>query len=247
MEEVTNDLNYSIVGTKTNSIDEFDNSLRKRGRPKLKPFYLATETLIKNIASSLVKDLDEDQNDLKIRTDLIRTKLIRKAISIPSLILKATQWGNTIKDLKIDQADTFYREWFKEFVKVCQLYDINFDTDDEGIFIWFICLKFPESKIKLLINGEYSKIFKEIKNYLKNPTMKAVSFLNSPSEWKLFSILLKLEKYIIENKLTQKSLKIIDDLIRKFEYKIKAFKTINDSSANTRHEDISTILSEDLY
>ena len=78
--------------------------------------------------------------------------------------------------------------------------------------------------------------------------MKAVSCLNSPPEWKLFRVLLKLAMYIIDYKLTQRSQKIIDDLIRKFEYKIKAVsKSLNDSSANTHQEDLSSILSEDLY
>lgn len=58
----------------------------------------------------LKKDLAEEIADEKVRTDLVRTKLARKAFSIPQVILKQTQRVNTIKDLNETTAEPVYRK-----------------------------------------------------------------------------------------------------------------------------------------
>lgn len=91
----------------------------KRGRPKMSPIRIATKEIIKKIKVSFLSPKKEfEDNDKKARSDIIRFKLLRKAFSIPYVILTVTQRRNTIKELKEEEAFGVYQECFTHFLDV---------------------------------------------------------------------------------------------------------------------------------
>ena len=92
---------------------------RGRGRPKIIPINLPIRSIYENLRTALYKDFKALSEAEKNRTDTIRLKLIRKAISIPQLILKMTQTESIIKNITLESAEAYYRKTFNHFFNLC--------------------------------------------------------------------------------------------------------------------------------
>lgn len=190
-------------------------------------------------------DLKEEENLEKGRTDTMRLKLVRKAISIPHLILKNTQRPNTIKDLKQDDAITVYRRCFQEFINMCCVYGILLDKDDPEIFKVFICLKYPDSKVLPLLGSEDTKLYREVKKYLQILSVKALFEIQNRALWEVLKALLKLEHYFIGEQLQPKSQEILDSLISRLSIKLKGIHKYVEEVATYKRAKYSEFTSED--
>lgn len=189
------------------------------GRPKLKPIYLPTESLLRRVKFALQKDICTST-----RSDMVRLNLLRKAISIPKLILKNTQHANTIKELTVDTAEAVYRSCYQEFVLMCCIYGILIDKSNDKIFKAFISLKYPESKVKPLLDRGDEGVYDEIKGYLSKLSVKALFNIKSKVIWELFRALLKLTYHLVVENLDEKAQTMMDTMVRKLEFKLKRDK-----------------------
>lgn len=59
------------------------------------------------------------------------------------------------------------------------IFGLDVGTNDEEVYNCFVFIKFPKRKVSRLISSEKAAMYGQIKEYLKNPNMKAVSSLNS--------------------------------------------------------------------
>jgi hypothetical protein len=216
---------------------------RPIGRPRMKPIILPTESLLKRVKHALQKDLC-----MSTRSDMVRLNLLRKAISIPKLILKNTQHANAIKELNAETAEAVYKSCYQEFVLMCCIYGILIDRTNDKIFKAFISLKYPESKVKPLLTKSDENVYNEVKTYLGKLSVKALFNIKSKVIWELFRALLKLTYHLVAEKLDEKSQSMLDTMVRKLEFKLKRDKlevlNISNSWVNP-NEELSSVCSED--
>lgn len=221
-------------------------ALKPRGRPKLKPYNFATEELMLKIKNGLIKDLKQEENLLKGRTDTIRLKLVRKAINIPHLILIYTQRPNTIKALSTD-AEEVYRSCFHQFINICQVKGIFLDQNDDEVFKIFIMLKFPKSKVQPLLNDSDKILQAELKSYLRILSAKALFDLSNKVICLVLHALFKLELCFLKEDLHPKSTEILESLIKRLDFKLKAvfkgsrFKTTLPLTSNSAFSSVDSL------
>ena len=157
-----------------------------RGRPRLKSVQIDTPVLMTKVQEKL-KDDSYESGRPSDRTDTIRLKLIRKAIYIPQIILRATQRPNAIKDLSgVDEIEKVYKNCFQEFLTMCAMKNICIDNKDGNAFKAFVSLKYPESKVKhLLKSKEDFELFDEVKKYIQKITVSNLFKIQNKAIWEV--------------------------------------------------------------
>jgi hypothetical protein len=210
---------------------------------------LPIKNIYENLRTALYKDFEKLPEAEKNRTDTIRLKLIRKAISVPQLILKMTQTDSIIKNITLESAELYYRKTFNHFFNLCCINDIHFEKSEE-VFVAFISLKFPDKKVEPLIKEQHRPISRELKNYLRVLSIKSLLNTTEAAIWEIMRALFKLTSIIMQESTDDDFYATLDTMTRKLDTKIK----VNRKSTKTkqishkdRHEEVSSVESEDRY
>jgi hypothetical protein len=251
----------SQASLRVRKCNDLNATYKPRGRPKLKPLYFSTDMIYEKISENIYEEFKYIEEVEKDRTDSVRLKLIRKAISIPYLILKFTHRENTIKNLTNETAESVYKKCYNEFLNLCCIILQDQATSlllkpDNNLFVAFISLKYPENKVTPLLSEGEMEVFMEMKKYLKCLSIKSLFKVKHYAVWEILKALFKITSFIIQTKISHDFHITLDSLASKLEVKLRQLKkqtsrqliySDEESEGEVKEEMESSIQTEDKY